>query len=720
MRQIVQNQKTGEIIVDDVPCPTLVEGRIIVRNAFSVISVGTERAAITEASQSLVSRAKNNPDKVRQVLASAKRDGLIEAYKKVKNRLDRNRAIGYSSAGVVVESSVVDFKSGDRVACAGYGYHAEYVSVPPNLCTHVPDGVGLDEAAFCTLGAISLQGVRQAQLNIGENVVVVGLGLIGLITVAILKANGCRVLGVDISAQTFLKAKELGCDDMTVVNQDSLKRVESFTNGIGADAVIITASSSSNQPMEYALAYCRKRGKIVVVGDVGMTVKPGPFYEKELELKISTSYGPGRYDARYEEGGLDYPVAYVRWTENRNMEAIIDLLDRGRLSFKPLISHVFQIEEGPQAYELITGKKVVSPLGVLLKYPEDSLLHAGDNKKIGVAKFSTQIPKVHGDKLSIGFIGLGSFASTYLIPAFQKVDSDLVGVCTLNPVTAKDAARRFHFQYASTDPEELINDHNIDTVVIATRHETHSRFVLKALAAGKNVFVEKPLAVNADDLKSIKNAVNGFSESRPRLMVGFNRRFSPAIAALKGKLDGRKEPLAILYRVNAGFVGKNHWTQAETQGGRIIGEACHFTDTMRFLTGSKITFVQAKSIRGHNLQIENRDTSAITISFEDGSLGSLLYLGNGASSLPKEYCEVYWEGKTAVMDDFRKLELYSARGKVQKKFNGSKGHFEEVQQFVRSVLEGTVEPIPFEEIDEVSRYTIEINDLLTKNVPAAK
>jgi len=680
MLQIVQYQKTGKISIEDLPDIKLFPGGILVQNYYSLISAGTERTSVKTAQASLLGKAKMRPDLVKQVLENIKREGLIATYKKVMNRLDNYKELGYSSAGIVLASSVEEFKPGDRVACAGYAHHSELIFVPRNLAVKVPENVSLEEASFIALGAIALQGIRQARINLGENVVVIGLGLIGLITVQLLKANGCRVIGMDISERNFHLAKEFGCDDVVLFDSYAEKVVESFTNGYGADAVIITTATNSNEPMEKAISFARKKGRVVIVGVTGMNIPRTGFYEKELEITISCSYGPGRYDIDYEQKGIDYPFGYVRWTERRNMEAIIQLLSGGKISFRKLITHKIPIEEGVRAYDIITGKAKEPYIGILIEYNKEL------KREFVHVKRSAESMEKAGD-IVIGFIGAGNFAQSYLLPHLKKNGVTLKNVVTRKPINAKSVADKFGFIEYSSDPATIFNDESINTVFIVTHHDSHGFYVKEAIKYGKNVFVEKPLTIKENELDEIKHL---YEKSNVHLMVGFNRRFSKQFSLIKEFISKSREPIVINYRVNAGSISPNSWLQDLEQGGRIIGEACHFIDIFDYLIESEPLSVYAVSADKVNGASRLEENVVVTINYSDGSVANLLYLANGDSALPKEYCEVFSGGLVAVMDDFKKVILYSGNRKRKIRFGAGKGHKEEIEHFLR-VLRGEEE-----------------------------
>lgn len=713
MRQLVQNQKSGEISIQSVPSPAGRPGFLLVRNCFSLISAGTERTSVETAKASMVGKAKSRPDLVRQVMDNFRREGMVATYKKVMNRLDNLKELGYSSSGIVLESSVEGFRPGDRVACAGTAYHAEIVSVPKNLAVSLPDNVTLDQAAFTTIGAIALQGVRQADPKIGEYVVVIGLGLVGLVTVELLKANGCRVMGIDISPANFEVAMEMGCDECSVSGPDSFLQVQHFTRGGGADVVIITASTKSNEPIESALLFARKKSKVVVVGNVRIDVPRTPFYEKELDLRISCSYGPGRYDKEYEENGRDYPYAYVRWTENRNMEAFLDLVSQGKIDMAPLITHRIPFQDGLRAYDLITAKKKVWYIGILLDYGTGENLRDGIQRKVVL-----QGSKSRGlsGAVQVGFVGAGNFAQSTLLPILKRMQVNLNGVVTSNAVHGKTVATKFGFAFCSTDPSDILKDDRINTVFVATRHDSHARYVLEALKNRKHVFVEKPLGISLEEVRTISDAYGKISLSdRPFILAGFNRRFSAPIRGIKEFFGHHPEPLFMGYRVNAGYVDKLHWTHKS--GGRIVGEVCHFIDTMQYLTGSSISTLFAESLSTDNSEITEEDNAVITLKFDDGSVGTLTYLANGNSRVQKERLEVYSGGKTAIMDDFKKVYFYSGRKIIKKKFDGRKGHKEELENFIGAVSGKVGLEIGFDSICETTVATLKILESLRTRLP---
>ncbi len=707
MLQIIQYQKTGKLSVEDLPPPQLRPGGILVKNVASVISSGTERSSVQTAQASMVGKARSRPDLVRQVVDNVKREGLLATYEKVQNRLDNYKELGYSTAGIVVESSVAEFRAGDKVACAGVAYHAEQIFVPKNLAAKIPDGVSFESAAFTTVSAIALQGVRQAEVQLGETVCVIGTGLLGLISIQFLKAAGCRVVGIDVSEVNFALAKDLGCDLLFRSNEDALRNIEEVTKGHGADAVVITASTKSSDPVDLAMQVARKRGKVVVVGAVGMEIPRSPFYEKEIDFRISCSYGPGRYDHVYEQEGQDYPYGFVRWTENRNMEAALAMMAQGKLYFDRMISHRFAIQDALRAYDIVTGKTEEKHLAIIIQYPDA----AQPLPRSEVHERQTGF----GERFAapgIGFIGAGNFAQSYLLPHIIKATVPLTGVITNTPVQAHAAMKKFGFGFCDTDKNRLFDHADTGTIFIATRHDSHGRLVKEALERGRSVFVEKPLAVTEEELDAIAEA---WQQSSSRvLMTGFNRRFSSPWMDLKKWFSSTVEPFAISYRVNAGNLPKNHWLHSGSQGGRIVGEVCHFLDCMVFLTGARPVRVFCEALANHKGDWLHGDNSVTTISFSDGSVGTVTYLSNSDSSLPKEFCEIHSGGRTAIMSNFTQVTFYHNRKKSTRRYNGTKGHKEEIAHFL-SVLRGECEPaMSVQSQIDVTRTTLRAVESLNK------
>jgi len=711
MKQIIQNFKTGELYVDDVPIPSISKGMVLVENKYSLISAGTERGTVKVGKASLIGKAKQRPDLVAQVLQNVKKEGFKATLDKVRTKLDSLKALGYSTSGIVRASMDTKgiFNPGDRVACAGQDYasHSDIVGIPQNLLVKIPDNVSFEDASFTTLGAIALQGVRQASPNLGENICVIGLGLLGQLTTQLLKANGCRVYGIDLSPKLVDLAKaSSGADEALLRNDPNLiSSIESFTKGHGFDKIIITAAAPSNDPIELSAVIARKKGQIIVVGAVKMDIPRDPdFYRKELDLKMSCSYGPGRYDVAYEEDGNDYPYAYVRWTEQRNMEAFLNLIDQGSINLKPLTTHVFDVTEAEKAYDIVLGKVNQPHIGILLKYT------SGEEDKLST-KYNINSNSIN--QINTGFIGAGSFAQSYLIPHTKSFGASLDTVVTTRGITSKNVAQKFNFNNSSSDSNDIFSNKDINTVFIATPHNSHANYVIEALNTGKNVFVEKPLSMNYEELEKVKET---FNKNRTKLMVGFNRRFAPVSKVIKKEFENIGEPIFVNIRVNAGFIPKDHWTQNENLGGgRIIGEMCHFIDLMQFFTNAKPISVYAECINTENIKLKPDDNISITVKFDNGSVGNLVYLANGDKSLPKELIEVFAGGKTGRIHDFRTGDLHKNNKKIRLKLIG-KGHKEEVYSFLES-LKSEESPISFESIYLTTKTTFKIIDSLSTGLP---
>ncbi|MEX2566533.1 MAG: bi-domain-containing oxidoreductase [Cyclobacteriaceae bacterium] len=710
MKQVIQNFKTGKLYVDQVPAPSIADGMVLVENEYSLISAGTERSTVKVAQASLLGKAKQRPDLVAQVLQNIKKEGLSATINKVQTKLDSLKAMGYSTAGKVLASldTKGSFKPGDRVACAGLDYasHAEVIAVPQNLVVKVPDNVTSDEAAFTTLGAIALQGIRQAEPNLGEKVCVIGLGLLGQITVQLLKANGCRVMGIDFADDLINLAEKSGADKAVHRNDPNLISLcENFTQGKGFDSVIITAATPTNDPVVLSTEIVRKKGKIIIVGAVKMDIPRDPyFYRNELELKISCSYGPGRYDVNYEELGNDYPFAYVRWTEQRNMEAFLDLLSQKVIDIKPLITHRFDIADAEKAYDIVLGKVKEPHIGILLEYK-------GNEKNL---TSKTDINHNPLNDINVGFIGAGSFAQSYLVPNVKGWGASLDGVVTTRGITAKSVLDKFNFNFCATDIQDVLKKQDINTVFIATPHNSHAELVIQSIQADKKVFLEKPLAMNMDQLKEVIGAKKVHDQP---VLVGFNRRFAPISTQIKKEMGKTAEPFVINMRINAGLIPKDHWSQLpDVGGGRIVGEICHFIDLMQYFTDADPVKVYAESISTSNEKLTADDNIAIVVKFNDGSIGNLTYVANGDKSLPKEYIEVFNAGNVGIINDFRSGTLHKG-GKVIKLKSNGKGHKEEVHEFLQNIKSGANSPIAFDSICLTTLTTFKILDSLKTGLP---
>ena len=719
MKQILQNLKSGETVLEVIPSPRIRAGELLIRTSTSLVSAGTERMLVDFGKANLIDKARQQPDKVRMVIDKAKTDGVLPTLEAVRSKLDQPLPLGYCNVGSVMDlgRGVEGLEIGDRVI--SNGKHAEVVSVPKNLCAKIPDAVSDEAAAFTVIGAIALQGIRLVQPTLGEAIVVTGLGLIGQITVQLLKANGCRVLGIDLDESKLELARRFGAETVNPAKgEDVLKVVEAFSRGRGVDAVIITASTKSNEPVHQAAEMCRKRGRIVLVGVVGLELSRADFFEKELTFQVSCSYGPGRYDAAYEEGGQDYPVGFVRWTEQRNFEAVLDMMADGRLDVAPLISHRFRLEDAEKAYEVVGGAE--PSLGILLEYPtseeqSDDVLR---QRTIRLAPGQESARSAEGSA-TVGFVGSGNYATQVLIPAFKDAGAVLKTVASSGGVSGVHAGKKYGFEYTTTDTDSVFGAEGLNTVVVSTRHDSHARYVLKAFEAGKHVFVEKPLCLTRDELDQIEQAWSpaaGVESAAPKplLMVGLNRRFSPLTQKAKELLDSIREPKSLVMTVNAGAIPKDHWTQdREVGGGRIIGEACHFIDLLRFLVGKPVTAVQVMGM-GRAPGVEVLDEKAtFTLSFEDGSFGTVHYLANGHKAFPKERLEVFAGGRVLQLDNFRALKGYGWPGfKGMKLWRQDKGQKACAKAFVDAVAQGAEAPIPFDELIEVTRVTFDVADRL--------
>jgi len=707
MRQILQDLRTGETLLEEIPSPGAVPGHLTMSSVCSLVSTGTERMLLDFARAGLLEKARQQPEKVRMLMDKVRADGFLTTVEAVRNKLSQPIPLGYCNVGRVtaVGQDVAGYSIGDRVA--SNGNHAEVVCVPKNLCAKVPPGVSDDEAAFAIVGAIALQGIRLAKPTLGEAVAVFGLGLIGQLTVQLLRANGCRVIGFDLDASKLAMAQRFGAETFDLSGEkDPLSAASHFSRGRGIDAVIIATATRSNLPIAQAAGMSRKRGRIVLIGTTGLELARSDFYDKELTFQVSCSYGPGRYDHAYEQRGHDYPVGFVRWTEQRNMEAVLDMIVERRLNVAPLISHRIAFAEAPKAYVLISGDE--PSLGVLLEYAQPAEPSPAWPRTVLIRGRGAAKPD--GGNPRVAFIGSGSYANSSLIPAFRGAGAALVSVASKSGVSSAIAARRYGFETATTDSASILNDPDIDAIVIATRHDSHAGLVIAALEAGKSVFVEKPLAIRADEVDAIERAWHSRAASeisRPLLMVGFNRRFAPHVVKIKSLLGGIKAPKAFVMTVNAGSISSEHWTQIrEIGGGRIIGEACHFIDLLRFLSGAAITS-SAASFLGE----ANRDTATLTLGFADGSIGTIHYFANGNRAFAKERLEVYAAGRIIRMDNYRRLEAAGwPHVPKMRSWRQDKGHAACAEAFISAVRMQELSPISPDELFEVARVTIRLAD----------
>lgn len=729
MKQLFQSIKHGDLKVAEVPAPMARAGSVLVRVVASLVSAGTERMVVDFAEKNLLQKARSRPDLVRQTIDKARRDGVLTTLEAVQNKLDQPMSLGYSCAGEVIDvgAGMTRFRVGDRVACAGgnYAVHAEIVSVPQNLVALVPEQVEYEAAAFATLGAIALQGIRLAETKLGEVVGVIGLGLLGQLTVQMLKAAGCKVVGIDLQTSRAELARRSGADTAVTDADEFTSACQTLSDGHGADAVLITADSKSSQPLELAGASARDKACIVAVGAVGMTIPRKVFFEKELDFRISRSYGPGRYDAEYEEKGHDYPIGYVRWTEGRNLGAFVQMLADGQVQVSSLITHRFPVDDAARAYDVITGKANELFLGVLLTYPRAPNL----NRKVLLRDApESAFQKGRSDnaaplnEVRLGIIGGGNFANATLLPAIKNLPLiKNVGIASGSSLTARATADRFKFDYCTTDTSELLKDSAINMVAILTRHDLHAKQTIVALEAGKNVFVEKPLCLTEEELNLVIDAYQKTSSREVKeklLMVGFNRRFAPFILELKQRLANLKEPLMLNYRVNAGYIPPNHWTQDATQGGgRLLGEGCHFIDLLFFLAGSAPHRIRTRALPDNNRYVQ--DNFQVTLEFANGSIGTVVYVANGDKSFPKEFLEVFGGGLAARMDDYHTLTLRHGAARLNQKsrLRRDKGHGGEWRAIVEHLTGKSPAPISFNDIVTSTRATIAAHRSLQTGEP---
>jgi predicted dehydrogenase/threonine dehydrogenase-like Zn-dependent dehydrogenase len=705
LKQVLQDLRTGSTTLVDVPSPRAGHGQLLIRSHCSLLSAGTERMLVEFGKASLIEKARQQPDKVRMVLDKVRTDGLWPTLSAVRSKLDRPLPMGYCNVGEVVElgEGVDGFAVGDRVA--SNGRHAELVAVPINLCARVPDGVDDDSAAFTVLGAIALQGTRLAKPTLGEAVVVMGLGLIGLVTVQLLKAQGCRVLGIDLDAARLELARRFGAETVDIQRgADPVAAALGFSRGRGIDAVIITASTKSNEPLHQAAQMCRKRGRIVLVGTAGLELSRADFYEKELTFQVSCSYGPGRYDPDYEQRGHDYPIGFVRWTEQRNFEAVLDMLAERRLDLAPLVTHRFEIAQADRAYEVVAGSE--PSLGIMLRYPGAQARHDAVGRTVDLAAGADAVSVGTVQMARVSFVGAGNYAGAVLIPAFKAAGADLAMVSSSGGASGVHLGRKFGFAHATTDNAAMLTDPRTHAVVICTRHNTHADFVLRALQAGKHVFVEKPLAITRAELAQVESAAR--AAPGQRLMVGFNRRFSAQVQRIKQLLATTPGPKALVMTVNAGAIPADHWTQdPDIGGGRLVGEACHFIDLVRFLAAAPIATARVDRMRA-----TTRDTATIHLGFADGSIATIAYLANGSKAFPKERLEVFVAGRVLQLDNFRRLEGFGWPGfSKMNLWRQDKGQLACARAFVQAVRGGTPSPIPLDELLEVARVSIEVQEM---------
>ena len=705
MKQVLQSLKTGETTVADVPAPAVRPNHLLIRTRMTLVSAGTERMLLAFGKANLFDKARQQPDKVRAALEKAKTDGVVSTFTAVSRKLDEPLAMGYCNVGTVIEvgADVHGFAIGDRVV--SNGKHAEITCVPQNLSARVPESVSDEAAAFTVIGAIAMQSLRLAGPTLGESFAVIGLGLVGLFAVALLRANGCRVFAVDFNSERVELARSFGAEATTLAQDvDPVAAALSFTRNRGVDGVIVAASTASNDPIHQAAAMCRTRGRIVLVGVTGLELSRADFYEKEISFQVSCSYGPGRYDPNYEERGGDYPFGFVRWTAQRNFEAVLNLLEEGTLDVGRFITHRFPFSEAEQAYGILGGN--APSLGILLD--------ARRNEETATPARTMALKDAVGNgrkpsQGTIAFIGSGQYASGILIPAFKAAGARLRTIACSAGVSGAVNGKKFGFEFATTDSETIFSDPTIDAVVIATRHDAHARFVCQALRAGKSVFVEKPLALTREDLRDIEAA---YGESRtsgdPMVMVGFNRRFAPHVRTVRELLARVHEPKSFVMTVNAGAIPSSHWIQdAAVGGGRIIGEGCHFIDLLRFLASAPIISTRSTALMTKDVLAPD-DKVTIELGFADGSIGTIHYFANGHRSFPKERLEIFAGGRIIQLSNFRELRAFGwPRFRTVRSWAQDKGHQECARAFTKALYNGLPSPIPFDEIVEVTNATFD-------------
>jgi len=708
MKQVARQPRDGRISVAEVPLPTVRRGWVLVENRCSLISAGTERSKVELDAKGLIGKAKSRPDLVRKVVEKARAEGVRVAVGVARERLAALTPLGYSSAGVVLElgPGVEGLAPGERVACGGAGWanHAEVVSVPRNLIARVPDSVPLESAAYATVGAIALHGVRRSEAAVGERVGVIGLGLVGQLAIRILRASGCESYGVDLDPRAVGLARQAGATAFERDDQSLESTLLELTDGIGLDAVLLCAATSSADPLHLGARLARERGRLVIVGDMPVELNRDVLYEKELDLRMSRSYGPGRYDREYEEHGRDLPPAYVRWTEQRNLQVFVDLLAAGQVDPAPLTTHRFPVGRAEEAYRVLSQPDAEDrPFGILITY---------DGPMVRPAAPRPQARARERAGARIGVIGAGAFARATLLPALQAEGAQLVAVTTQSGLGAADVARRFAFERTAQDSREILEADDVDSVVIATRHSSHADIVAAALRAGKAVFVEKPLALSHEELSEVELALSDTSV----LMVGFNRRYAPLVERLRERLGGAPGS-TLLARVNAGPLPRDHWLHdPEEGGGRLLGEGCHFVDLLYNLADSQFESVYASASPQPERPLECSDSFVASLRFSNGTVASLLYSGRGDPRLPKERIEVFGGGLSATLDDFRRLESYLGGRREVVKSRSDKGHRAQLRHFVGAAA-GQMEPPSIDSYLNSTRATLTLADSLRVGLP---
>lgn len=709
MKQILQNLSNGDTSIVEIPPPMNLKNSLIIKSKYSLISSGTEKMLLDFGNSNYIKKALKQPDRVKEVLEKIKTDGIIDTIDAVNAKLDKPIPLGYSNAGLILESSSTQFNAGDRVV--SNGPHAEIVRVPENLCTKIPDTVSDEEASFTVLGAIGLQGIRLINPTLDETIVVVGLGLVGLLTVQILRANGCKVIGIDFDNKRCLLAEEFGAKSINLSSEeDFIPQVISSNKGKLVDKVIIAADTNSNEVIHNSAKVCRQRGKIVLIGSVGLDLRRDDFFQKEITFQVSSSYGPGRYDSNYEEKGQDYPIGFVRWTAKRNFEAILSLMEQKKLNLKPLVSQTYNISDSLNAYKDLEKK---DSLGILIKYPDKSPKNTKDTIELENKDF-----KIKNDQgeIRIGLVGAGNFSSRTIIPALKKQQVHLDTILSSQGLNSYHQGKKFGFKKITTNEEAFWKNKDINTVFISSPHNLHAHQTLIAMKEKKHIFLEKPLCLNLLELEQIKETYKKtFHKSGSLLIVNFNRRFSPLIKKAKKLLSLKKEPKTIIYTINAGHVPEDSWIQnMDIGGGRIIGEVCHFLDLIKFLVGSELISFNSNFGCVSQNKLKNRDQVTINLNFSDGSSGIIHYLSNGAKSFQKERIEIFCENSILQLNNFRVMKGYNWLNFNSKRLlKQDKGHINSIREFTNSIRDKKCSPISFQEIYDTSKLAIEISDSLS-------
>ena len=709
MKQVLL--KKGKAIVDKIPAPIVRKGNVLVKVAYSCISAGTEMAGIKYSGENLLYKAIHQPQNIKKGLNMIKQKGILKTKNILKSTFESGAPTGYSAAGIVIEigNEVKDIKIGDRVACAGAGYanHAEYIEVPRNLVVKIPKDLGFKEASTVTLGSIAMQGVRRAEVKLGENIAVIGMGILGQLASQIITAAGARVIAIDLNDRRLTIAQTNGAKYiLNSTKENIVDETVMITEGYGVDSVIITAATSSNEPLAQAFQMCKRKGRVVLVGVVGMKINREDMYKKELDFYISTSYGPGRYDPNYEEKGIDYPYHYVRWTENRNMQEYLKMLSEGKIKLNNIIEKVYEIEEATRAYQEFE-KEENKPLIVLLKYKQD--LENKINRRVEV---NSQF-KLKTNKIKVALIGAGSFAKGTHLPNLEKLNNfyDIYAIMSRTGSNATSIAQQYKAKYATTNYQEILNDPDVDMVMICTRHNLHAQYSIEAMEKGKAVFVEKPMALNKKEMEEVFRTIQKTGVS---YLVGFNRRFSKYAVEIKKHIKERINPMIINYRLNAGYIPLNHWVHTEEGGGRIIGEGCHIFDLFNYFVDAEIDSISVNSINPKTKNISSRDNVVITLKYKEGNVCTLTYTALGDKSYPKEFLEIYFDSKIITMNDYKSLKGYGIKiANIHSKLY-EKGHYEELIAFAQAVKNGTNYPIPIWQIEQATKISFAVDQEIKK------